>query len=701
MSLPCFSQGIDLTHDFSSEVSLSPTRMKQSIRDLPATLTILHRENLLSKGITSIPEALRLVPGMSVIEVSSHGVSSGRDYRIGYHGGSSMVPRRLQVMVDGMSVYLAGLAKIDWAQLHISIEDIERIEVIRNPSSATYGANSFNAVINIITKHPDDSDRNYYSASYDTRDNFNVEYVHAGDHERFTYLLRARSEGNKGYDFETSNVNPDYSPNNARDDYIINKASFRVESLIGYDQLSISGAYVDGKYQTEYVSDGQIEPFPDLDIEDAHLNSSYITRLSSSAELNIQAYYRQTTLDQDIRACEQAALLLPETRELALSNRSYAETILAGGTPSGGSTEDDILALQLLSRIQQLGPAAFDLHCGTINQDYVDKKSYVEIEYKNILSESLQIVAGGSFEYNQNTSETYFNGSVSDKNSTLFFSTEWKPKKYLTVNFGGLLENSSNAGETKFNPRGSLNYHLSPLTTIRFVASRSYRTPDLAETARDWSYLARDLEPALLESYEAFLPFRSSSDNFNLTSERIDAFEIGLLHNSKVNKYSIDGRVFKEKLNNLISEKLAWSTFNLTNENETDVTGLEISSQYRFSNAFSFDLGYSYQDHDISSLNESGFNSNHSGSLFFVYNDNGLVSSFGYVGYSNLPNDSLDIFSFNISKEIDITNSVLEIGLLLKYQPSDIVYEEENIQLRNIFSYEDSISASLNAKWRF
>ena len=64
----------------------------------------------------------------------------------------------MNVMIDGLSVYRPGLARVDWAEIPVAIDDIERIEITRGPNSATYGANSMMAIVNILTKHPRDTE---------------------------------------------------------------------------------------------------------------------------------------------------------------------------------------------------------------------------------------------------------------------------------------------------------------------------------------------------------------------------------------------------------------------------------------------------------------------------------------------------------------------------------------------------------------
>ncbi|HSB96745.1 MAG TPA: TonB-dependent receptor plug domain-containing protein, partial [Spongiibacteraceae bacterium] len=132
---------------------LTPVRLKQPRTEVPASVTVIDRDLIAATGLRDLPEILRLVPGMAV------GERSGWDSVVSYHGTNRRNGRRMQVLIDGRSVYQAGLATIEWSDIPVAIEDIERIEVTRGPDTAAYGANAFLGIINIITKHPDDSAR--------------------------------------------------------------------------------------------------------------------------------------------------------------------------------------------------------------------------------------------------------------------------------------------------------------------------------------------------------------------------------------------------------------------------------------------------------------------------------------------------------------------------------------------------------------
>ena len=137
--------------DYIPEI-LTATRLKQPKAETPASVTVITAEQIEAWGARNIPEALRFVPGMFV----GHSQSESSDTVI-YHASAQNFTRRLQVLIDGRSVYNAGVARVLWDDTLLAVEDVSRIEIIRGPSSATYGANAFLATINIITKSPEES----------------------------------------------------------------------------------------------------------------------------------------------------------------------------------------------------------------------------------------------------------------------------------------------------------------------------------------------------------------------------------------------------------------------------------------------------------------------------------------------------------------------------------------------------------------
>ena len=127
-------------------IVLSVSRLAQPLNEAPAAISVIDREMIKASGFRNVPDLLRLVPGFLVA------YSGGDRAFTAYHGMSDNFQRQLQVLVDGRSVYTELFGGVDWSSLPLLIGDIDRIEVIRGPNAAVYGANSFFGVINIITR---------------------------------------------------------------------------------------------------------------------------------------------------------------------------------------------------------------------------------------------------------------------------------------------------------------------------------------------------------------------------------------------------------------------------------------------------------------------------------------------------------------------------------------------------------------------
>jgi len=150
------STSIDLT-DFSLEELLdvevvSISRKAESVQRAAAAVFVISAEDIRRSGAHSIPEVLRLAPGLNVARISSS------SWAITSRGFNSRFANKLQVLVDGRSIYSTMFSGVYWEASPVMLEDIERIEIIRGPGATMWGANAVNGVINIITKKPDQDD---------------------------------------------------------------------------------------------------------------------------------------------------------------------------------------------------------------------------------------------------------------------------------------------------------------------------------------------------------------------------------------------------------------------------------------------------------------------------------------------------------------------------------------------------------------
>jgi len=136
--------------DIFEEQVVTASVRSSSESKAPASLTVIGEDEIRMSGAATIPELLRRVPGIDVAEMDPS------DTNISFRGFNRRVSNKVLVLVDGRSVYQDFLGGTFWPLLDVAVQDIARIEVIRGPGSALYGANAFAGVVNIITKIGDE-----------------------------------------------------------------------------------------------------------------------------------------------------------------------------------------------------------------------------------------------------------------------------------------------------------------------------------------------------------------------------------------------------------------------------------------------------------------------------------------------------------------------------------------------------------------
>src|SRR6201997_4100677 len=124
----------------------SVSKRTQKVADAAAAIFVITQDDIRRSGATSIPEALRLAPGLEVARIDQN------KWAIGSRGFNGRFDNKLLVLIDGRSVYTPLFSGVYWNIQDVLLQDIDRIEVIRGPGATLWGANAVNGVINIITK---------------------------------------------------------------------------------------------------------------------------------------------------------------------------------------------------------------------------------------------------------------------------------------------------------------------------------------------------------------------------------------------------------------------------------------------------------------------------------------------------------------------------------------------------------------------
>ena len=151
----------DLTLEQLLEVKVhSVSKKAETVANAPAAIYVVTSEDIIRSGVTTIPDALRMVPGIQVARTDSN------SWAISIRGFNSGLANKLLVLVDGRTIYNPVFGGVLWEAHILMLEDVERIEVVRGPGGTLWGANAVNGVINIISKHTRDTQGNLTSAVY-------------------------------------------------------------------------------------------------------------------------------------------------------------------------------------------------------------------------------------------------------------------------------------------------------------------------------------------------------------------------------------------------------------------------------------------------------------------------------------------------------------------------------------------------------
>lgn len=130
---------------------ISVSKKEQKLSEVASAVFVISSEDIRRSTATSIPELLRMVPGLQVARINAH------EWAITARGFNGRWANKLLVLIDGRTIYTPTFSGVYWDMVNLPLEDIDRIEVIRGPGATMWGANAVNGVINILTKSARDT----------------------------------------------------------------------------------------------------------------------------------------------------------------------------------------------------------------------------------------------------------------------------------------------------------------------------------------------------------------------------------------------------------------------------------------------------------------------------------------------------------------------------------------------------------------
>lgn len=472
--------------DIFEEQVVTASARSSSETKTPASLTIIGEDEIRMSGAATIPEILRRVPGIDVAEMNPS------DTNISIRGFNRRVANKVLVLVDGRSVYQDFLGTTLWPLLDVAVQDISRIEVIRGPGSALYGASAFAGVVNIITKIGDDASGARA-------------FMQAGDHGTFQGGVSAG--GRTG------------------------KLAYR--TTVAYDRAD--------KW-TKDVQDGRV----DLASQFAQDNRSReVQRADMAATYDLGKVQVKAGGGFDNMAIE--VVPLGALRTFGNEGQSgFARLEVDSGQTKVKAFWN---ALRMNSG-PEYWPSGITSLKSPIRSDVVDVSAQTGFDFKGLGVHHLNVGAGYRY---KGVSWGYLaphDGTPYQENHfNAFLQEQWDATKKLSVILSYridrdpiLYENDVTAGGLVQSPRGTILYELKPDHVLRFTVGSAFREPTFLE-----SYI--DLFAPIPNQPALGVRFQGSG---KLRPEEMLQAELG--YRGRFGAFQPDVVVYGERVHNLITD---------------------------------------------------------------------------------------------------------------------------------------------------
>lgn len=479
--------------DYIGEVPkvLTVSRLAQAPADVPSAVTVINRETIRASGIVDLPEIFRLVPGMYV--GTNAGYVYNTNHTVSYHGMTSAYAGTMQVMINGRSVYSPLFGGVNWSELPIAIVDIERIEVTRGPNAASYGANSYFGVINIITQTPSETPSNSVIATHGNGRN-EVFYRHADKLDDFGYRITAGYRQDDGLD----NRN-DFK----RTRFISSQAEYRLDSN---DNLEFEFGITDGARGEGNINEDSLVFLPRTKQINNHFGLiRWRHNISETSDLTLQAYHSYDRSDDTATSIDLRPLI--------------------------GALQPTLTNGQLV-----------------VNNEVVQKRTDIEAQHTFALATNMRAVWGTSWRRDSTYAPFYLVTKDTDYFDLLrlFGHVEIRPHEKLTLNAGAMLEHNDFTG-TDISPRASISFKFNPDHSVRFGVSSALRTPNYVEE----KFQNRLVIPTTLANPSTLI-YQYRANKGNVEPEQTVSTELGYI--GEIGRLHLDARLFSDRINHVVRD---------------------------------------------------------------------------------------------------------------------------------------------------
>lgn len=284
-SLPCHPVQADDHRDDLVKMSIedlmnvqvySASKKPQTLYETAAAIHVITQEDIHRSGATSIPELLRMVPGVTVQRVDSNTWDISARGFVG-----SIFANKMLVLIDGRAVYRPLYGGVWWDVQDVVLADIERIEVIRGPGGTLWGANAVNGVINVITKSAEKTQGTYVSTGAGTEEKFFSTLRHGDRAGGWAYRAYGKYfDRDSGYRADGL----------AHDDWDMARAGFRADK----EKWTVQGDYYKGDIGQRTTVLHFTSPFSETFNESADVRGWNILARYAADDGFLQMYFDET-----------------------------------------------------------------------------------------------------------------------------------------------------------------------------------------------------------------------------------------------------------------------------------------------------------------------------------------------------------------------------------------------------------------------
>ncbi len=314
---PADLAGATLEELLNMEVT-SAGRRQQRAEDVAAAVYVITRDDIRRSGLTVLPEILRLAPGVQVAQVNAN------KWAVSVRGFNDLYSNKLLILVDGRSLYNRSFSGVFWDAQDLDITDIERIEIVRGPGGAIWGANAVNGIINIITRSAHLTTGASASVAIGTFEHGRASLRYGGLRGRTSYRIFGRWSGYG----EGLTVGGDP----AGDQWQSLTGGYRLDWSNETDTVMAQGHYTTGENRPRFLALEQFAPdvFTSAGVSKTNELSvlgRWTRTIESGALLQAQAYTTHTTRDEySIHAVERTSDL-----EVQYEQPIGGHVLVAGG----------------------------------------------------------------------------------------------------------------------------------------------------------------------------------------------------------------------------------------------------------------------------------------------------------------------------------------------------------------------------------